>query len=75
MMANAAGYDDAIPADRQTFNDVPSGSAFWLTIERIVAHGVIAGYPCGAPGEPCPGVYYRPQANVTRGQTAKIITG
>jgi len=72
IAATAADYQDAIPPDRQTFNDVPPGSTFWLVIERIYLHGTINGYSCGGPGEPCPGIYYRPNNNITRGQTAKI---
>jgi hypothetical protein len=33
----------------------------------------MGGYPCGGPGEPCHGLYYRPGNEVTRGQIAKII--
>jgi hypothetical protein len=58
-----------------TFADVPAAHPFYSYIETAVAHGVIAGYSCGAPGEPCPGRYFRPQADVTRGQMAKIIVG
>jgi hypothetical protein len=32
----------------------------------------VDGYTCGGPGEPCPGVYYRPYNPLTRGQLAKI---
>ena len=32
------------------------------------------GNTCGATGEPCPGSYFRPVANVSRGQTAKFIS-
>lgn len=35
-------------------------------------HGAITGYPCGAAGSPCPGMYFRPESNLTRGQLAKI---
>ena len=35
---------------------------------------MISGYACGGAGEPCPGLYYRPVAPVTRGQTAKFIS-
>jgi hypothetical protein len=61
----------------QTFEDVPPGSTFYVTIERLAGRGIISGYPCGGPGEPCAGPtnrpYYRWGANVTRAQTAKII--
>jgi hypothetical protein len=56
---------------------VPSSSPFYLYIERMVAHGAIGGYPCGGPGEPCDPAnhpYFRPNANATRGQIAKIVS-
>ncbi|HEX8222022.1 MAG TPA: S-layer homology domain-containing protein [Chloroflexia bacterium] len=72
IVSNAAGYSDDIPESRQTFEDVPPDSPFWLYIERVYAHGAISGYACGMEGEPCPGAYYRPGAYLTRGQLAKI---
>ncbi len=71
--ANAAGYTDSIPSAQQTFRDVPHSNAFWVYVERVYLHGVINGYQCGGSGEPCPGTYYRPGSNVTRGQTSKIV--
>ncbi len=65
FVANAAGYDDAIPALQQTFSDVPAGNPFWLFVERAALHGVIAGYADGT---------FHPYAAVTRGQTAKFVT-
>jgi len=76
IVSNAAGFVDPIPATQQTFTDVPPSHPFWLWIERIYAHGVITGYPCGGPGEPCDAQnrpYFRPFANVTRGQASKIV--
>jgi hypothetical protein len=58
-----------------TFNDVPPGSTFYDFVRCLACRGVISGYPCGGPGEPCPGAYYRVGNNVTRGQAAKIVTG
>jgi hypothetical protein len=77
IVANAAGYDEIIPATQQTFTDVPPGSTFYLFIERAALHGVIGGYPCGGPGEPCDTdgrPYFRPVNNVTRGQLSKIVS-
>jgi hypothetical protein len=74
FVANAANYTEDIPATQQTFQDVPHSNPFWLFTERAYAHGVISGYNCGATGEPCPGLYFRPNANVTRGQTSKFIS-
>ena len=44
-------------------------------IETAAAHGIVSGYACGGPGEPCDArrrPYFRPYANVTRGQLSKI---
>jgi hypothetical protein len=81
ILALAAGYTDAIPGTLQTFADVPTDHPFWLYIERAARHGLINGYTCGAPGEPCNPLnaagggqlYFRPAASLTRGQLAKII--
>jgi hypothetical protein len=64
FVSNAAGYTDAIPANRQTFTDVPPADPFWLFIERAALHGVISGYSDGS---------FHPTASVTRGQAAKFI--
>ena len=44
----------------------------------MAARGIIGGYPCGGPFEPCvaPGnrPYFRPNNNATRGQMSKIAT-
>jgi hypothetical protein len=75
IVSNAAGFQE--PVVGQTFEDAPSGSTFYDYIERLVSRGVMQGYPCGGVGEPCipPGnrPYFRPGANVTRGQTTKIV--
>jgi hypothetical protein len=76
LTAQVAGYTQT--PSGQTFADVPPGSPFWVWVEQVAAQGVVGGYPCGGPGEPCqpPGnrPYYRPGNAVTRGQTAKILT-
>ena len=52
------------------------GSTFYLWIERLSSRGIINGYPCGAPFEPCIAPENRPSSrpfnNATRGQMAKI---
>jgi len=53
---------------------MPPGSTFWVYVERVALHGAINGYPCGSPGEPCPGTYFRPQNTLTRGQVAKVAS-
>jgi hypothetical protein len=77
IVSNSAGYSETIPSTVQTFEDVPNTNTFWLYVERVYAHGVLSGYPCGGPLEPCipPGnrPYFRPNNNVTRGQISKIV--
>jgi len=76
MASNSAGFTD--PASGQQYQDVPPGSTFYDYIYRLDLRGYINGYPCGGPGEPCvaPGnlPYFRPNANVTRGQLSKIVS-
>jgi hypothetical protein len=72
--ANAAGYNEMPGPTTQSFKDVPAANPFYVYIERLALHGVINGYTCGGPGEPCPGFYYRPNANITRGQTSKVVS-
>jgi Kelch motif protein/S-layer family protein len=74
----SAGFSDPIPPTRQTYQDVPPGSTFWLFIEQLTLHGVMGGYACGGVGEPCvPPTnrpYFRPGNNATRGQLTKIVS-
>src|SRR5260370_13237593 len=55
-----------------TFNDVPTTDPFYSYIETAAHNSIVSGYNCGGVGEPCPGVYFRPVALVTRGQLSKI---
>jgi hypothetical protein len=55
-----------------TFNDVPTMHVFYESIETAYSRGIISGYSCGGPGEPCPGLYFRPGNTITRGQASKI---
>jgi uncharacterized delta-60 repeat protein len=71
IVTSVAGFKETPTG--QTFNDVPPGSPFYVYIERAHTHNVISGYRCGSPHEQCPGIYYRPALNVTRGQAAKNI--
>ena len=72
MVVLSAGWTLVNPTT-PTFTDVAPGSAFYQYIETAASHGVISGYNCGGPGEPCPGRYFRPGNNVTRAQTAKMV--
>ena len=76
IVASSANYTNPIPSRQQSFADVPPSQPFWLWIERTYAYGVVNGYDCGGLGEPCDAIarpYFRPGANATRGQIAKIV--
>jgi hypothetical protein len=77
IVAAAAGLGG--DAGEQTYQDVPPSSTHYQWIDRLARLHVVGGYPCGAsPNEPCVGPrnlpYYRPNANATRGQIAKIVS-
>ncbi|MEO8285480.1 MAG: S-layer homology domain-containing protein [Chloroflexota bacterium] len=75
IVSNAAGFSD--PPGNQAYQDVAPGSTFYDFVQRLSSRGVIGGYACGGPGEPCvaPGnlPYFRPNSNATRGQISKIV--
>jgi N-acetylneuraminic acid mutarotase len=73
IVSNAARYND--PPTGQTFEDVPSSHPFYVEIQRLASRGIMGGYECGGPGEPCVSgkPYFRPYNDVTRGQSAKIV--
>jgi hypothetical protein len=79
IVSEAAGLTDPVPSAQQSFEDVPPSGTFWLWIERLSSRGIIGGYPCGGPFEPCVAPanrpYFRPNNQVTRGQLAKIVSG
>ena len=61
------------PTCTVSFNDVPPGSTFYDYVQYVACRAIVSGYPCGGPGEPCPGAYYRPNNNTTRGQITKMV--
>jgi hypothetical protein len=73
----AAGWTQINPAT-QSFQDVFPNTAFYTFVETAYCHGIISGYDCGGPGEPCGTSgkpYFRQFNNATRGQIAKIVYG
>ena len=61
-----------------TFADVPPAQPFFAVVETAAVLHIVSGYTCGGPGEPCDSAnrpYFRPSANVTRGQLSKIDVG
>jgi hypothetical protein len=72
MITIAKGWEPLVPST-PTFNDVPADNPFFGYIERVSANGVVAGYDCGRPSEPCPGRYFRPVNDSTRGQASKMV--
>src|SRR5687767_13850664 len=51
MVSNARGFNE--PVSGQTFHDVPPSHTFYAWIQRLAARGIMSGYRCGGPGEPC----------------------
>ena len=72
MIVKAKGWTQYTPGSA-TFRDVPAGSTYFGYVERVANYGVIAGYPCGGPGESRPGTYFRPSGSATRAQSSKIV--
>jgi hypothetical protein len=76
IVSNTKGYTDT-PTGQQ-FEDIPPGSTWYTYVYRLVLHNIIQGFPCGGAGEPCVPPdnlpYYRPNANSTRGQMAKVMS-
>jgi hypothetical protein len=74
IVSSAAGHNE--PITGQHYEDVPENNPFYIWIMRLTNRGVMTGYPCGLPGEPCgPGnrPYFRWSRDTTRGQTAQIV--
>ena len=73
IVSIAAGFEEDVPEEQETFTDVPTDSPFWVYIERLSGRGVISGYgdPEKCPtGTPC----FRYNDYTTRGQMAKIAS-
>lgn len=74
IVSNAAGIGGT--PSGIFYTDVPEGHPFYMWIMRLTNLGVMSGYECGGPGEPCDPdnrPYFRPYNNVTRGQASKIV--
>jgi N-acetylneuraminic acid mutarotase len=77
FVAVAAGWLLLDPATGN-FTDVLPGTAFYTFIETAYCKGIISGYTCGGPTEPCDAQnrpYFRPFANAVRAQISKIVYG
>jgi hypothetical protein len=75
VVSNAAGFND--PPGAQMYEDVSPSNTFYVWINRLSMRGLLGGYACGGPGEPCGQgnlPYFRPYASVSRGQIAKIVS-
>jgi hypothetical protein len=65
MLVRAFALPDESPTSTsQDFSDVPAGSPFYTYVEAAYHEGLISGYADGT---------FRPGANVTRGQVAKML--
>jgi hypothetical protein len=80
MVVVSQGWPVIVPSSPR-FADVPydpSNASLYAYIETAASRGIISGYACGGPGEPCDGQnrpYYRPGNSVTRAQLSKMLSG
>ncbi|MEO5951931.1 MAG: hypothetical protein ABIQ44_05610, partial [Chloroflexia bacterium] len=77
VLAQAATNQAQVQAPQSTrdFEDISPANTFFNNIRSLYFAGVVTGYPCGGPGEPCGPEnlpYYRPGALVNRAQMAKF---
>ena len=78
IVSSAAAWPPIAPTGPGMFADVLPGTAFYAFVETAYCHGIVSGYNCGGPGEPCDPQnrpYYRQYNNAVRGQIAKIVYG
>lgn len=65
------------PTSHRDFEDLPVENPFYTYLHNIYQAGIVTGYGCGGPNEPCIGPenlpYYRPTAYVTRAQMSKFV--
>jgi plastocyanin len=73
IAVRARGWPIETGGDGPHFNDVPTDHPFYDFIETAWYDGLTTGYKCGGEGEPCPGVYFRPNAKITRAEMCKIV--
>jgi hypothetical protein len=77
VQTQAQHYTCLVTACTLQFSDVPADNTFYPFVRCLACQGIINGYPCGGPGEPCnqdSDPYFRPNNYVTRGQLAKIVS-
>ena len=71
-----SGISEPCGGDQYYEDVVNAGDPFWCPIQILTRRGIIDGYPCGGPGEPCVPPnnlpYFRPGTYATRAQLTKI---
>jgi hypothetical protein len=61
----------------QRYADVPPENTFYNHVNYMTCLGIMSGYECGGPGEPCGQdnlPYFRPNNDITRSQLSKIVS-
>jgi hypothetical protein len=61
----------------QRYADVPPENTFYNHVNYMTCLGIMSGYECGGPGEPCDQdnlPYFRPNNDITRSQLSKIVS-
>jgi hypothetical protein len=80
LPCGSGGPGPVLPPCEIQFQDVPEStdiSSFYPFVRCLACQHILGGYPCGSPGEDCNATndpYFRPHANITRGQISKIVS-
>ena len=76
IVSKTAGFSD--PPTGQNFQDITPSSSYYPFAYRMVIRGIMSGYACGGTSRPCVPPndlpYFEPNSDVTRAQTAKIVS-
>jgi hypothetical protein len=74
---NLSRPQPADPVIHQDFQDVPQSNPFFNNLRNLYRAGIVSGYNCGGPNEPCVPPenlpYYRPGGYVSRLQMSKFV--
>jgi tartrate-resistant acid phosphatase type 5 len=76
LLLLSGGLVGAQTAPDPWFADVPPAHPFYPYVQPAAEQGLISGYDCGGPGEPCDDQarpYFRPSDVMTRAQVVKVV--
>jgi hypothetical protein len=77
VVATPSATQTAVCDTGRRYTDVPPDNTFYNHVNFMTCLGIMSGYECGAPGEPCDQdnlPYFRPNNDITRSQLSKIVS-